>query len=415
MDSHPQVLVAQIGARIGYGAPLLLHRAGMLAHLYVDTYVGRGSPWHMLAKLVPFIPEAWKLGAIKHLLVRQTAGLPPEVITAFNLFGLSYARALRRARDFTETEQATLGFGNRFCELVLRNKLRDGDAIYAFKNAALPLFQAAEQMGLYRILEESGAPTLIYHQLLAEEHRLWPGWESPYPGQEVFQPRIDMDRQEWSLADSILCGSTFVAQGLESLGVPPEKIKLVPYGMELSRFASISPPWDGHRPLRVLFLGRVSLGKGVQYLYEALKSLDTPAITARMVGPISLREPYRRLLAEHSELTGMVPHYEVHQHCHWADLLAFPTICDSFGMVQVEALAAGRPVIATPNAGSVVRDGVDGFIVPIRDSLALAQKIDLLARDPNLLTRMSQNARERVQEFSLERYGERLVAAILEE
>jgi glycosyltransferase involved in cell wall biosynthesis len=270
-------------------------------------------------------------------------------------------------------------------------------------------------MGLYRILEECGAPTLIYHQLLAEEHRLWPGWESPYPGQEIFQTRIDLDRQEWDLADSILCGSTFVAQGLESLGVPPEKIRVVPYGIEISQFANISPPWDGHRPLRVLFLGRVSLGKGVQYLYEALKSLDTPAITARMVGSIALQEPYRRLLAERIELMGQVPHSEVIRHLAWADLLVHPSISEGSAVVNYEALAAGLPVITTPNAGSVVRDGVDGFIVPIRDSLALAQKIDLLARDPNLLTRMSQNARERVQEFSLERYGERLVSAILEE
>jgi glycosyltransferase involved in cell wall biosynthesis len=81
-------------------------------------------------------------------------------------------------------------------------------------------------------------------------------------------------------------------------------------------------------------------------------------------------------------------------------------------MVQLEALASGLPVITTPNAGSVMRDGVDGFVVPIRDAEALAEKIELLAKNPELLAWMSHNARERAQEFSWEKYGERLVETI---
>jgi glycosyltransferase involved in cell wall biosynthesis len=83
-------------------------------------------------------------------------------------------------------------------------------------------------------------------------------------------------------------------------------------------------------------------------------------------------------------------------------------------MVTYEALAAGLPVITTPNAGSVVRDGVEGFIVPIRNPESLAEKIDLLARNPELLAQMSQKARERAQEFSWAKYGERLVDCIKE-
>jgi len=69
-------------------------------------------------------------------------------------------------------------------------------------------------------------------------------------------------------------------------------------------------------------------------------------------------------------------------------------------------------VITTPNAGSVVRDGVDGFVVPIRDPEAIARSLDVLARNRELLTWMSENARERAREFTVEKYGERVIAAL---
>ena len=77
-----------------------------------------------------------------------------------------------------------------------------------------------------------------------------------------------------------------------------------------------------------------------------------------------------------------------------------------------EALAAGLPVICTPNAGSVVRDGVDGFIVPIRDPDAIMEKLEILAADPKLRFEMSQNACHRAGEYSIDAYGKRLKEAL---
>ncbi len=188
----------------------------------------------------------------------------------------------------------------------------------------------------------------------------------------------------------------------------------MPYAVDASRFAGWRRAWDGARPLRVLFVGGVSLGKGPQYLFKALERLDTRKISARMVGPVIIAEPYRTRLQERVELTGRRPRDEVRRHYEWADLFVFPSICEGSATVNYEALAAGLPVITTPNAGSVVRDGVEGFIVPIRDAAALAAKIEQLATNPSLLAHMAQKARERAAEFSWEKYGERL-ARTLEE
>jgi len=100
------------------------------------------------------------------------------------------------------------------------------------------------------------------------------------------------------------------------------------------------------------------------------------------------------------------------RHYSWADVFLLPSLCEGSATVCYEALAAGLPVITTPNAGSVVRDGVDGFIVPIRDAEAIAEKLDLLAKDRDLLAAMSANAVARSREFTLAKYSERLVATL---
>jgi glycosyltransferase involved in cell wall biosynthesis len=263
-----------------------------------------------------------------------------------------------------------------------------------------------------KILEKFCAPQRLDYELVSEEHRLWAGWEPPYPNRTEFQKKFDLEQSEWDGADAIICGSDFVAQGLARLGVAPAKLHTVPYGLEPTRFSTRREPWDGQRPLRLLFVGGISLRKGAQYVFEAVKKLGGREVACRMVGPVLVQEPYQGRLREWAELTGQVPRQEVVRHYEWADVFVFPSICEGSATVTYEALAAGLPVITTANAGSVVRDGEDGFIVPIRDPEAIAAKIKLFLGAPGLLVNMSKNARERAQEFSWEGYGVRLVAAL---
>jgi glycosyltransferase involved in cell wall biosynthesis len=97
----------------------------------------------------------------------------------------------------------------------------------------------------------------------------------------------------------------------------------------------------------------------------------------------------------------------------WADVLVLPSICEGSATVIYEGLACGLPVITTPNAGSVVRDGREGFIVPIRDADAIANALEQLLRDKNLLLMMSDNALKRGREFDVTDYGKRLVGDVM--
>jgi len=114
------------------------------------------------------------------------------------------------------------------------------------------------------------------------------------------------------------------------------------------------------------------------------------------------------------QLTGVVPRSEVAAHYAWADVFLLPSLCEGSATSTYEAMFQGLPVVCTPQTGSVVRDGIDGFIVPPRDGAAIADKLALLAAKPDLLAQLSENARQRSADFTLEKYGERLLAAFRE-
>ena len=164
---------------------------------------GRGAPgirWEMPR------PCFQKVGARRPSSGFWGAGedrLPPEKVRAFNRFGFAYARAQKRARNATELEKVFLTYGQRFCELVEKNHSKPADAVYAFSSVALRLFQWAARVNRIKVLEQVSSPARIDSRLVWQEDQLWPGWEEPYPGTSVWQPRGELEAQEWQAADAI--------------------------------------------------------------------------------------------------------------------------------------------------------------------------------------------------------------------
>jgi glycosyltransferase involved in cell wall biosynthesis len=163
--------------------------------------------------------------------------------------------------------------------------------------------------------------------------------------------------------------------------------------------------------LRVLTIGAVGLRKGSPYVLQAARLLQGRAVF-RMVGSTRVSETALRELRTQVEVVGTVPRSEIVRHYAWADVFLLPSVCEGSATVTYEALACGLPVICTPNAGSIVRDGVDGFLVPARDTGAMVTRLELLASSPALWQSLSHNARERAVFGSTMAYGERLLRAL---
>lgn len=373
--------------------------------LYTDIVATKGWPrW-----LVAGWPGRMRTGLRGRLAARVPQGVPRGQIVHFPAFALKCLRRQRAAQTATELTAAYLWAGAEFCRLVLARGLGQANAVYVFNSAGLEVLQFASSRGLRTAVEQTNAPRNVVWGYIEQEREAWPGWDSDSDRDTLAEEFTARERQEWQSADKILCGSEFVAQGIEAAGGPVESCRIVPYGVDV---APVSAPRQGNGNLRVLFCGAVGLRKGIPYLLDAAKQLSADRFHFRLVGPVGLTARARAEVSGQAELLGAVPRPEMAAHYQWADVFVLPTLCEGSATVCYEALAAGLPVITTPNAGSVVRDGVDGFIVPIRDAPAIAEKLDLLLSQPELHAEMSRNALQWASQFTLEKYRERLLAAL---
>jgi glycosyltransferase involved in cell wall biosynthesis len=131
-----------------------------------------------------------------------------------------------------------------------------------------------------------------------------------------------------------------------------------------------------------------------------------------IVGPIGISREMVESAPSNMTFHGSVSRDLIADYYRNADVFVLPTLSDGFAITQLEAMAYGLPVITTPNCGKVVRDGINGFVVPVADAKALAEAVTRFDQDRGLASRMSAECRETVKGFSIENYGERLMGII---
>jgi len=405
-----KIAVAQLGARMHYAVPRIFAGGGCLNRLFTDLYAGKG-----LCRQLTALPSGLLPSSIRKLGARQAANIPGEAITSFGLLGLRYWSRLRSARSPRDTAIVHLWAGDELGRLVLKHGLADADTLYTYNSASLRLLQFARQNGIRSLYEQTIAPVSVELALMQEEQERWPEWETTADLVQFYGPFLENEQEEWKLADRIICGSRFVAEGIENESGPAERIRVVPYGVNFPGAESIarSHPPGGNRPLRVLTVGTVCLRKGAPYLAAAARSLRGRA-EFRAVGPIALTEAGSTELRRSVELTGGIPRSEVAEHFRWADVFLLPSICEGSATTTYEALAHGLPVVTTFNSGSPVVNGENGFVVPIREVESIIKSLENLATDREKLARMSQSAIHHSRSLTVTSYGTRLMSAIQE-
>jgi glycosyltransferase involved in cell wall biosynthesis len=282
------------------------------------------------------------------------------------------------------------------------------NAIYTVLiNEDLELCAEAKKQGCLVVHEAMMSPDIGLW--LDEEYKNFPVVPRRLPPLSQIESGRDRDRRKYQLADLILVPSDFVRRAVLELGAAPERVKHVTYGVDESWLDDRATPIPG----RVLFVGSVGLPKGSHYLAQASRLLARRGVSVdvRAVGPCEPNVGHVPLF-QGPRYVGQVPRSEIKREFLAADVFVLPSIAEGSALVTYEALACGVPVIATPNCGSVVRDGVDGFIVPIRNAEALADAIERIVSDRTLRATLSANARERAKEFTWAWYGERLIDAL---
>lgn len=219
---------------------------------------------------------------------------------------------------------------------------------------------------------------------------------------------------EYHQADLIVVPSQFVADSFISEGISREKLAIVPYGVNLQRFNPVAIPKDD--AFDVVFVGQITARKGVKDLLDGFVKAQIANKRLTLVGTIDPRFQkliMKQLGAANVQVRGHVAQTELKEILSRSHVFCLPSIEDGFGMAVAEAMACACPTIVTPNTGgsSLINDGENGFIVPIRNPEAIAEKLELLANDREYRNIMAQAALASVQALGgWEYYGRQMIA-----
>lgn len=294
----------------------------------------------------------------------------------------------------------------------LRRSAESCDALIAISGAALNAGQMVQSRGGKYICDRGSTHARFQEKILQDEFRRW-----NVPLQTLDDRDTEREERQYEMADAIVVPSQFAARSFVEQGITPAKLRTIPYGVRLDRFQPLSQPAVGE--FNVVFAGQVAIRKGVPYLLEAFARVRHPRKRLKIVGAVQaeMKPLLSKLLLDRVEFLGAVSRAELASIFSSSHVMVLPSLEEGLALVQGEALACGCPVIATANTGSedLFTDGKEGFIVPIRDPRAIADRLQQLADDPTLQQQMRAAALERVRHLGgWNDYGDRWFALLQE-
>ncbi len=284
--------------------------------------------------------------------------------------------------------------------------------VYAYEDGAAATFAAARRRGLKCLYDLPIGYWRAAHAIYAEEAEREPEWACTLSGMRDSAEKLARKDQEIALADTVLVASSFTKRTIEAAPQVTAPIHVIPYGAP-SSLAETAPLPRGDK-LRVFFAGSLGQRKGLSYLLEAVDRLAGRVELTLLGTKVSEAcAPLNEALKRHRWIRTL-PHAEVLQEMARHDIFVFPSLFEGFGLVLLEAMAQGLPIITTAHTAGpdLIEDGREGFIVPIRSADAIAEKLDLLAGDFPLLSAMKVAARATATRRSWAQYHSQLAQII---
>lgn len=397
-----KVVVAQKGSREHFLAARALVRRRMLAHLVVDWY---SRDIRHLRKIAGVLD----IGVLQRALTAYSPEIPNQLVTSLGLFGIvsrmRHTWACSRGRAY----ESYLREDGAFASAVSELRLPRHDVFFGYAYASLEALRKERDSGIFTIVGQMDAGR-AHWQAVRDEERQWADFalkSSPPP--DAYYERA---RREWQLADRIVVNSEWTKKAIAGQGADAAKIETIPLAYE--------GPVEQHRErehrrsgrLRVLWVGNVSLGKGIPYLVEAARMLIKQPVDFVVAGRIQISRHAIASAPSNIRWLGIVPRSDVPRLYHDADVFVLPTVSDNFPITQLEALAHGLPVVITNSCGHIIEDGATGFALEARDSTALAETMRRFLDEPGLLAKMAPCCVAVAQKHTVDFYGDRLVSML---
>jgi glycosyltransferase involved in cell wall biosynthesis len=396
-------------------AVLLSHPHVVPVSAGVAGALGRAGKLAMFATGVAFNEAGWS-GALGRVLARYrpvlenriVADVPPGrlwSLPAVELGARGAARLVGRIAPGFKAYDAL--FAAHDAAVAALPWPRATSAIYAYEDGALLTFRRGARHGVQRIWDLPLPHYATIEQLWKDERARWP---EAVDGPPHIEPPWKQRRkdEELALATKVSVASAFTKESLERLGVRAP-IVIAPYGFPVEQFPARRTRPEG--PFTVIAVSSHDLRKGTPYLLEAWKRAAIPGAELHLVGRMRLSKRFLDGYAGLFQHVPPVPRATLPARYAAADVVAFPTLGDGFGIVIQEAMCCGTPVITTRCGGGPesITDGVDGWLVPPRDIDALVERLRACAADRDRTFAVGQAARARAERFTWKEAGEDLL------
>lgn len=406
--SKANIVLSHSGKQHSYQVARALNELGLLDKFYTSSYIKASALQRYLLKKGNTF---WTR--------RFVEGLSGNKVDANWRFELPEILWRMKEGKSPRVQRAVYRRDERFDHYVANRLVRHADAkvFWGFQGSCHGSLQAARSLGMEAWCELATAHVTAAQRILGEEAGLQPHWAATIDNlvfPSAYQKRLE---EEPHLATRVLAASEFTKSTLLEVGIAATDIRVLPLGCDIEHVPyREQEDLDLHtRPLRVLYAGTLTQRKGLSYLLDAVLALQG-AISRKEVefhfiggiqGSPDLLKPYHKWIHYHSPLSQQ----ELFQQYGHFDVLLLPTIFEGFGLVIVEAMAAGLPVITTPHSigPELINDGENGFIVPIRDAKAIENAVVQMRNlSGAAYVQMRKAARKAAEAYSWSAYRQRL-------
>lgn len=401
-----QYSVVSYGNRDAYQIPFALHEVGALSCLLTDFY----SPdWLVrLSRRLRLVPLKHKFKSRYH--PRISSAFSRNCFLAKSLYSL-----ILGFRNIPDGERGRY-LDSLISKVALRHALDNhGEGLICYSYywesiaRAFSLGRPIQPVYFFQV-----HPCVSQIQAIVQADRATSGLtylpepEEVYPAhlEECF---IDCLRN----SSGVITASSFTLQGLAARGVDASKMRVVPYGAfhddaktSLPEASLSDSRWSSQQPLRLLWVGQLAYRKAAHHLFAALSCFSGAHVQLTLVTRTEMPDELAALCPDNVRVVSGVVDALKNELYSWHHLFVLPSLVEGFGLVYLEALAAGLPILGSSNSGApdVIDDGVHGFIVKPGDPGAIRDVIDACLSDPSLLPRMSVNALARSRSLTWSRF-----------
>lgn len=415
-ENNMRIIVAHPGRQHSFRVAKALKESGLL-YKYATTVYNKDSSLLMRITKLFLNKENYQRAQR-----RKCPSLTDDDVIQFcELEGLLLLALIRL--DFTHrlsnayNEYISRKFQRKLADYIIRNKV---DAVISYDTNSMVLFSILKEKApnVVRIMDNA-APNRHY---MYEDFHVH--WDSCGPFSKTFKVYGYLTNEQKAIsygeevkkASYHIVASGYSQKALEYEGISSETIFKIPYGVDQSFIFQNKREYSNSR-LNVLFVGQINQLKGIYQLLEAAKEINSKNITFNIVG--SRNEAFKDILNKYESYVkfhGFLYKEKLYRQYESNHIFVFPSMGEGFGLVLLEAMAAGLPVITTRNCGGadIVEEGENGFFVNVGDTDGLVERIRWCINHPEEIERMSIKATETAKQYTWKRYEDGIVDAIMQ-